>query len=240
MFETAVTRRGAFGAMLAMAGLGCGLFSAKPSEALAGSASLFDVIQPYESENWGPAQTTLMMAGDSYTGIEISYSSYAIYNLKGMYDSLKFTLGHIDGEDSGTLYIYLDNERFGKYDLDRSNLPFEIDVPLTGVMALKLCGGNWGGGGTGKLGLANPAISSSYISSNQAVPDGDYECEVGGADDKATVKVSIEGGAVTSLTIDSTSGTTSIEALAEALTSIIKTSSAPVAGESVSQALIAK
>lgn len=80
--------------------------------------------------------------------IETSYvnEEYAIFNIKGEYNNLKFLVGHIDstGMYTGTLKIYLsdDNGKFNKspiksISLNPQDLPQEINIELNYAKQIK-------------------------------------------------------------------------------------------------------
>lgn len=117
----------------------------------AGSASyLLTVCPPYQKENCDfPA--TVTMSGRKYAncmiigtgGIYRYYAGYAYFNLDGRYDTLTFTMGHIDSrnmEKGETYDIYLDGELAYSIDLDPEALPEEYEIDLNGALQMKIEG----------------------------------------------------------------------------------------------------
>ena len=103
------------------------------------------VCPPYQSDGY-KTPTTVEMAGQKYANV-IQFSDYwtsgggwALYNLNGQYDTLRFTVGHVDGAgmEEATLNIYLDNELSFSLDLDPNGLPQEVEVPLHNALQMKI------------------------------------------------------------------------------------------------------
>ena len=75
------------------------------------------------------------MLGDEYNGLTFMNwnrnTTYALYNLRGEYKTLKGTLGHVDGgnrNDPGTINIYLDNDLSKTYPAASSMIPIEVNL----------------------------------------------------------------------------------------------------------------
>ena len=109
---------------------------------------LMKVCPPYQSEcctEYNMADP-VVMAGKSYANaFEVggSYrveSNFAIYNLNGQYDVIRFEAGHIDGRDmeDTQLSIYLDGELAYVVELDGEMLPTEYSFDLKGALQMKL------------------------------------------------------------------------------------------------------
>lgn len=105
---------------------------------------LLDVCPPYETHNYA-APEYFTMAGKKYrNGFSLSFSTwgdgYAYINTNGLYDSLSFILGHIDGEGTspGSISIYLDGDFAYEFEVSADMYPKEIDIPLTGVLQVKI------------------------------------------------------------------------------------------------------
>ena len=103
---------------------------------------LTSVCPPYQSYFY-ETPSTVEMAGQKYANI-VKFSGkgggWALYNLNGQYDTLRFTVGHIDDTrmNDATLNIYLDNELSFSLDLDPNGLPQEVEVPLHNALQMKI------------------------------------------------------------------------------------------------------
>lgn len=104
------------------------------------------VCPPYQSDNYS-TPATIDMAGKKYSNVvflnnDWSYyrSGWALYNLNGQYDTLRFTVGHVDGYGmtDSTLNIYLDGEVAFSMDLKANDLPESIEVPLNRALQMKI------------------------------------------------------------------------------------------------------
>lgn len=101
------------------------------------------VCPPYQSDGY-KTPTTVEMAGQKYANVikfdNWGYGGWALYNLNGQYDTLRFTVGHIDDTrmNDATLNIYLDNELSFSLDLDPNGLPQEVEVPLHNALQMKI------------------------------------------------------------------------------------------------------
>ena len=93
------------------------------------------------------------MSGKKYTDGFVLYDSSpeALFNLDGKYDSVSFTVGHIDGQENEyvTMEIWLDGVISYSKDLKYEDVARKVTVPLNGAlqMKIKLTGGwrsDWG------------------------------------------------------------------------------------------------
>ena len=103
------------------------------------SYNLLSVCPPYQTDNYEEF-TTVKMSGTKYANGFSCGVGYGLFNLNGMYDSLSFDFGHIDGEDmeSGILNIYLDDELVFSLDMEPDDMPEHYEVPLTGAIQMKI------------------------------------------------------------------------------------------------------
>lgn len=113
------------------------------------SSYLLNVCPPYQTHAYFRTPTTMNMSGTKYAnGMRLtilSGSAYALFNLNGKYDTLRFVVGHIDGETmySSQLNIYLDGELAFSLDLDPEDMPKQCEVPLNGAIQMKIEGTSW-------------------------------------------------------------------------------------------------
>lgn len=117
------------------------------------SSYLLNVCPPYETTSIDTS-ATFTMAGKKYANGLMLYGgedydpSFALFNLNGKYDKLKFTAGHVDGRDmwDGQYNIYLDGELVFSLDMDPQAMPKEYTVPLNGALQMKIeaIGFRWG------------------------------------------------------------------------------------------------
>lgn len=130
----------------------------------AGSATnLLDVCPPYQTR-WIKTSPTITMAGTKYlNGLVLGTSSwegFALFNLNGQYNTLNFTLGHIDGTtmtNRGTLNIYLDDKLTVSYDLNSEMLPTDYTLQLNYALKMKVEYDNPSGGYP--FGMVNISVS---------------------------------------------------------------------------------
>ncbi|MDR0220543.1 MAG: protein kinase [Lachnospiraceae bacterium] len=125
---------------------------------------LFSVVEAYESTNfkWFSVVSTssFSMAGVAYNyGFTIEnygYNAYALFNLGGKYESLEFTLGHMDGRymRDAAINIYLDGEHSQSILVSASALPNKVIVPLNNAMQLKIACTDY----NAHFGFADPVI----------------------------------------------------------------------------------
>ena len=104
------------------------------------------VCPPYQSEYYS-TPATIDMAGKKYSNViflndDWTYyrSGWALYNLNGQYDTLSFTVGHVDGYgmSESTLNIYLDGEVALSMDLEANDLPKRVELPLHNALQMKI------------------------------------------------------------------------------------------------------
>lgn len=106
------------------------------------------ICPPYQTKRYD-TPTTVEMAGNKYANaIQIGMNQisgydldgWALYNLNGQYETLRFTLGHVDGGDmdEGTLNIYLDGQLSFSMDLDPTALPEDVEVSLHNALQMKI------------------------------------------------------------------------------------------------------
>lgn len=92
---------------------------------------------------------SFQMAGQKYTnGLAFRNSSvdqFALFNLNGQYKTLRFTLGHRDGENmkDTTIHIYLDGKVAGEYIVGAEDLPREYVLNLNHALTMKITGVDW-------------------------------------------------------------------------------------------------
>lgn len=114
---------------------------------------LQDTCPPYQTSNYQKVDT-ISVAGNRYTdGFVVGqYTSFnpnswanedpgwALYNLNGIYNTLEFDIGHIDGwlVRNATLNIYLDGKLSYTLDLDPYAMPQHCVVPLNGALQMKI------------------------------------------------------------------------------------------------------
>lgn len=108
---------------------------------------MIDVCPPYQ---WDYCEaytssdgTSFQMAGASYTnGYYLdTYDGKALFNLNGAYESVSFTLGHIDGEKmlDAVLQIYLDGKLYQELPILAEGLPQKVTIPLNHALSMKWC-----------------------------------------------------------------------------------------------------
>lgn len=124
---------------------------------------LIDVCPPYEiDENHvdrfsSSDGTSFKMAGVSYTnGYTFrSDNRYALFNLNGAYESLSFTLGHVDGQDliDAVLQIYLDGDLAQELKVPAEGLPQQVTIPLNHALSMKWLAIDESSGYNTKIGL---------------------------------------------------------------------------------------
>ena len=107
---------------------------------------LIDVCPAYESSSYNEIHSSegeqFRMSGTSYSnGFTLAGDNgYALFNLNGLYDSLKFTIGHIDGtymEDRIITFV-VDGKTVDTIHVGAENLPEEYTVPLDYGLQLKI------------------------------------------------------------------------------------------------------
>lgn len=123
---------------------------------------LLSVCPPYQEEEM-ETTTTVTMAGEKYANCITFYQhysdGYALFNLNGKYNEMRFTIGHIDGrimDYKGQCNIYLDGELAFSIDLEPEMMPREYTVPLNGALQMKIAMNDDGGH---EFGLADVRVS---------------------------------------------------------------------------------
>jgi hypothetical protein len=99
-----------------------------------------DDYKEYSSKESG-GKNAFSMGGDNYTdGIKFEGAAWAVYNLKGNYKTLEFTICHIDGTPIGqdtSLLIYYDTVLYREISLSADMAPLTVSLDLSGVSNLK-------------------------------------------------------------------------------------------------------
>lgn len=103
---------------------------------------LLNVCPPYQTRFY-EAPATMTMAGKKYSNgflFRTDTSNYALFNLNGIYNTLEFDVGHLDGYSmiNATLNIYLDGNLSFSYDLTPEMLPQHCSVPLNNALQMKI------------------------------------------------------------------------------------------------------
>ena len=104
---------------------------------------LLDVCPPYWAKGY-EADIFYTMAGQKYAnGFSLSSLSgcYALFNLNGNYDTLSFTVGHVDDDAYGGNYIYriyLDGKLAYSVDVNKDMLPQRHEMDLSGAVQMKI------------------------------------------------------------------------------------------------------
>lgn len=108
----------------------------------AGPVYLMDVFAPYASERFEAytgsksfKSATVPLAN----GFSLGHIGSATFNLGGAYDSLSFSVGHIDGTAAWptVVSVYGDGELLWELKMNDEDLPAEVVLPITGVKQLK-------------------------------------------------------------------------------------------------------
>ncbi|MCD8180296.1 MAG: NPCBM/NEW2 domain-containing protein [Firmicutes bacterium] len=117
---------------------------AKPGE----TENWLDVCGPYEYvEGHKEYRLTdneyFTMSGNKYTNgftLGSNRDSAALFNLNGKYESLSFTVGHVDGsaQEDATLNIYLDGIIAYTKDLKYEDVATKVTVPLNNALQMKI------------------------------------------------------------------------------------------------------
>jgi hypothetical protein len=135
-------------------------------DVLPGTAYLLDVCPPYQTSEYSeftPSNgKSFTMGGTKYTnGFTLGSYGYAWFNLNGKYSSISLDLGHIDGSGdvNKTISFYVDGKLVKEYEVEYSELPQRVTVPLNYGLQLKI-ERSGGSSGTGKAtpGLGNVTI----------------------------------------------------------------------------------
>lgn len=117
---------------------------AKPGE----EENWFSQCPPYQYHNGGvfkfESNQFFVMSGKKYTdGFVLSNAKdcpEALFNLDGQYDSVTFTVGHVDGyaNQNPMLEIWLDGEIAFETQLKYDDVAKKITVPLKGALQMKI------------------------------------------------------------------------------------------------------
>ncbi len=119
---------------------------AKPGE----TANWLDECAPYQyhgCEEYKMADNKFfVMSGNKYTNGYTMYlwnpagTAEAIYNLNGKYNSVSFTVGHVDDTTraSAKLNVYLDGIIAYTKDLKYDDLAQKVTIPLKGALQMKI------------------------------------------------------------------------------------------------------
>lgn len=102
------------------------------------------VCPPYQKEHYA-TPTTVQMAGQQYANViqpegYHGASGWALYNLNGQYETLRFIMGHVDNEwmNNTTVNIYLDGELAFSLEMTPEELPQQVEVPLHNALQMKI------------------------------------------------------------------------------------------------------
>lgn len=107
-----------------------------------------DVCGPYHYRNGTEYRLSdnkyFTMSGKKYTnGFTLGQwdsNAEALFNLNGKYNTLSFTVGHVDGKDTTdrTLNIYLDGIIAYTKELKYDDVAKKVTVPLNGALQMKI------------------------------------------------------------------------------------------------------
>lgn len=107
-----------------------------------------DVCGPYQYRNGTEYRLSdnkyFTMSGKKYTnGFTLGQwdsNAEALFNLNGKYNTLTFTVGHVDGKDTTdrTLNIYLDGIIAYTKELKYDDVAKKVTVPLNGALQMKI------------------------------------------------------------------------------------------------------
>ena len=111
------------------------------------SQYLLDVCPPYNADTGNITfHSAVVMSGTTYNSALSTYDS-AYFNLNGMYDTLTFTVGHMDKEgddldryEDATYSIYLDGKLARVVLLEGLSMPQNIEVDLNGAIQMEIRG----------------------------------------------------------------------------------------------------
>ena len=103
---------------------------------------LVDVCPPYSTWGYKSPDYFKMMGKTNYHGFELlqNPNAFAYFTLNGLYDSLEFDFGHVDGtgEGAGKFEIYLDGEYVQTIEGTPDMMVQHITVPLNHALQLKI------------------------------------------------------------------------------------------------------
>lgn len=104
-----------------------------------GETYLMDVCPPYDGSHISTKD--FKMGGKTYTGFCLfNGGGYALVNLDGKYSSLIMEFGGVDGmgQFESTINIYLDGKKVNTYELNSTDLPRAVTIPLNGALQMKI------------------------------------------------------------------------------------------------------
>ncbi len=104
---------------------------------------LLNACAPYESSSYEVFMDgeSFNMAAEEYSnGFKMWENGFILCNLNQEYNTLKFTIGHVDGSrlDDGEVSIYLDGVLYKTFDVPATGLPTTITVDVSSVRQLKI------------------------------------------------------------------------------------------------------
>jgi hypothetical protein len=126
------------------------------------------MYKEYSAINSGSTDSFSMGGVEYLNGFTMKdYTTWAVWNLNGEYNTLTGTFGHVDGagsdevadEEFRILYIYCDVELKQEIPFSTDMYPIELTIDLTGVKQLKiLFGAKFHMGVTPTYGMGNPVL----------------------------------------------------------------------------------
>lgn len=137
--------------------------------------NMVDVVPAYETDGNPYREYSLLKGTESFKMGGVKYYNgmtfnadynvfndkcWAIYNLSGEYSSLEFTIGHVDGTDTGNanaLQIIFDGVLSQEVDVSPDMFPKQVAIDVTGVQQLKFQLPS-SGGDNPLYGLGNPVL----------------------------------------------------------------------------------
>lgn len=102
---------------------------------------LMSLTEPYSMDDCSLCNNgiTMSMGGDNYTnGFQMSFCGSAIFNMKGKYKSITFSIGSID-DGSGNVSILSDDQCVWTCTVNRADLPktFTVDIDYADKLEFK-------------------------------------------------------------------------------------------------------
>lgn len=108
-------------------------------ESPAAETFLMDACPPYAGQAF---TDDFKMAGKLYSGFSLLRDGQALFNLNGKYTSLNMTVGPVDGycdiSDKATVKIILDKKVVKTFEIDVTDYPIQISVPLNNALQMKI------------------------------------------------------------------------------------------------------
>lgn len=120
---------------------------------------LVNLCSPYQSNGYD-TPAVFKIAGDEYThGFTLPcHNGYALFNLKGSFDTLEFDLGYVSGNKVDCLInFFTDGQLTRTIEMGCEDLPQHFQVPLDSALQLKIEMSP--GGNTARYGFANVVLS---------------------------------------------------------------------------------